>query len=342
MSLNNVINLWANNQLVRSYFGRTLISFLMALTSRSMWLISSISFNQFPEPPKPVLKQETRWLDVFPSETVELSCKPENSDWTLTWHKDGQPLSDDPLTIIPTSKSNSGNYVCRGQHKGKPVTTGDSNSLTLRVYENKPKPVVTQSPSFDKMYSGEPVSFTCRVDSSSGWEYVWYQNAAELTTGPNYTVNHPTTSNNGQYWCQAKRGETPFETEKSETKTLQFSDKPKPILSKDPGITEMYVGETWSISCKVHVSSGWEYLWYKDGQQLPTSDSNKTISPLAHSDGGVYKCKATRGKTAFFTDDSEEATLHILGQVWLLYLYPQVNLVCILLSCLCLISIRKS
>ncbi|XP_029910619.1 carcinoembryonic antigen-related cell adhesion molecule 5 [Myripristis murdjan] len=371
------------------------------------------------EPPKPVLKQETRWLDVFPSETVELSCKPENSDWTLTWHKDGQPLSDDPavslaadgskLTIIPTSKSNSGNYVCRGQHKGKPVTTGDSNSLTLRVYENKPKPVVTQSPSFDKMYSGEPVSFTCRVDSSSGWEYVWYQNAAELTTGPNYTVNHPTTSNNGQYWCQAKRGETPFETEKSETKTLQFSDppvpslerktqwpdvfqsekvelscvvagssdwtftwrkdgaelqkssslsldaegslltilsatqtdqgiytcqghhknrkistgfsntvnikvddKPKPILSKDPGITEMYVGETWSISCKVHVSSGWEYLWYKDGQQLPTSDSNKTISPLAHSDGGVYKCKATRGKTAFFTDDSEEATLHIL------------------------------
>uniref|UniRef100_A0A667XER4 Ig-like domain-containing protein n=1 Tax=Myripristis murdjan TaxID=586833 RepID=A0A667XER4_9TELE len=231
MSLNNVINLWANNQLVRSYFGRTLISFLMALTSRSMWLISSISFNQFPEPPKPVLKQETRWLDVFPSETVELSCKPENSDWTLTWHKDGQPLSDDPavslaadgskLTIIPTSKSNSGNYVCRGQHKGKPVTTGDIPFI----------------PSFDKMYSGEPVSFTCRVDSSSGWEYVWYQNAAELTTGPNYTVNHPTTSNNGQYWCQAKRGETPFETEKSETKTLQFSAHP----ISPSGINEVFL-----------------------------------------------------------------------------------------------------
>lgn len=92
--------------------------------------------------------------------------------------------------------------------------------------ENKPKPVVTQSPSFDKMYSGELVSFSCRVSSSSGWEYVLYNNATELTRGPNYTMNHPTTSNNGQYWCQAKRGETPFYTEKSDTKTLQFSGKP--------------------------------------------------------------------------------------------------------------------
>lgn len=95
---------------------------------------------------------------------------------------------------------------------------------------------------------------------------------------------------------------------------FNLKDKPKPTLSKDPGFKEMYVGETWSISCKVNVSSGWEYLWYKDGQPLPTSDSSKTISSLDHSDHGVYKCKATRGKTAFFTDDSEEATLHILGR----------------------------
>ena len=94
-------------------------------------------------------------------------------------------------------------------------------------------------------------------------------------------------------------------------------DKPKPTLSKDPDVKQIYVGEAVSISCRVSEASGWEYLWSKDGNQLPTSDTSNAsynISSPAPSDGGKYTCKATRGTPAFLTEDSEELTLDIIGR----------------------------
>ena len=82
----------------------------------------------------------------------------------------------------------------------------------------------------------------------------------------------------------------------------------------------MYVGESVTFSCGVDVPSSWEYLWFKDGTQL-TSDSSKsdyTISSPAPSDGGLYTCKARRGKHEFFAEESRNVSLNIIGKIYFL------------------------
>lgn len=79
----------------------------------------------------------------------------------------------------------------------------------------------------------------------------------------------------------------------------------------------MYVGESVTFRCDVDVSSGWEYLWFKDGTQLITSDPSKssyTISSPAPSDGGTYTCKGKRGQHEFLANDSGTVSLNIIGK----------------------------
>lgn len=74
------------------------------------------------------------------------------------------------------------------------------------------------------MFPGEAVTFTCTVDVSSGWDFLWYHNGNELQAQKNtYTIVSIDDHNGGEYYCKAKRGKGPFYTEKSETAALQVS-----------------------------------------------------------------------------------------------------------------------
>ncbi|XP_070695542.1 basement membrane-specific heparan sulfate proteoglycan core protein [Pempheris klunzingeri] len=372
------------------------------------------------EPPVPSLQRQSEWLDVFPSEKVELSCSVSgSSDWTFIWHRNGHEVQDtDPnvslsaggsvLTITAAAQMYSGNYSCKGNHKTKSATTAASNSVVLTVYENKPRPMLKRSSNYDKMFPGESITFTCTVDVSSGWEYLWYHDGNEIPASnkSTYIIGDITHPSSGQYHCKARRGKSPFYTEESDTTTLQVSDPPtptlklltpwldvfeeetvelgcevngsdwtfswyqnqklleeddiltlesegsllnitsasqiyqggytckthlesrrvssgfsnavditvyenvpKPTLSKNPGFKQMYAGETVNFTCNVDVSSGWEYHWYRDGDDL--RDTDKTISvQLSPSNRGPYVCMATRSTTS--TESSEEITQEIL------------------------------
>ena len=85
-------------------------------------------------------------------------------------------------------------------------------------------------------------------------------------------------------------------------------------MTQFPSAEKMYNGEPVSFDCKVDVSTGWEYLSYKDGTPLPNSSSSYNISSATSSDSGTYKCKAKRGTTAFNTEYSEDRTLQIYGE----------------------------
>ncbi|XP_031700313.1 titin [Anarrhichthys ocellatus] len=398
-----------------------------------MWLLKVFSViyftacaaqDPYDEPPVPSLQLQSEWSDVFPSEKVELSCSVTgSSDWTFTWYRNTQQLQEpDPnvslspegskLTITAATQTHSGSYSCEAHHKTKSVTTKSSNSVKLTVYANKPKPTLTRSSNFDKMFPGEPVTFTCKVDVASGWVYLWYHKGTDEIPAHNnntYTIasiDHP---NSGQYHCKAKRGKDPFYTEESDTTVLQVSDPPKPSLellsswpdvfenetvefrcevhstdwtftwyrnqkelkeelmedmyleeddsllnvtvvtqayeggyackahlksrgvssgfsntvnvilyenvpkptmNKVPGFNPMYVGETVNLNCNVDVSSGWKYQWYKDGIELRPINETNSIH-LALSDQGRYWCKATRGEI-ISTDFSEEIQQDVL------------------------------
>ena len=70
----------------------------------------------------------------------------------------------------------------------------------------------------------------------------------------------------------------------------------------------MYVGETVNFTCKVDVSSGWDYQWYKNGIEQPANSIR-----LSLSDQGKYWCVASRGEITS-TENSEEIPQDVLGR----------------------------
>lgn len=97
------------------------------------------------EIPVPSLSRVTGWLDVFPTERVELRCEiPGSLSWTYSWYKDtneigaGQGWLFDSnratLTIDSASAKHKGQYTCKGQLKDRSVTSNSSPELSLTVY----------------------------------------------------------------------------------------------------------------------------------------------------------------------------------------------------------------
>ncbi|XP_054464456.1 carcinoembryonic antigen-related cell adhesion molecule 5 [Anoplopoma fimbria] len=264
------------------------------------------------ERPVPSLQLHSEWFDVFPSEKVELSCNVNgNSDWTFTWYQNTQQVQDsDPnvslsvegskLTITAATQTYSGSYSCKAHHKTKGFTTESSNSVKLTVHANRPKPTLTRSSNFDQMFPGESVTFTCKVDVSSGWVYLWYSKGTNEIQAPDnntYTIESVDHSNSGQYHCKAKRGKDPFFTEESDTTALQVSDPPKPSLKLLSSWSDVFENETVKFSCGVN-SPDWTFTWYRDQKELldevdiiDIMDSSLNITLVTLDHQGVYACK---------------------------------------------------
>ena len=98
----------------------------------------------FLEIPVPHLENMTPWLDVFPTESVKLSCGMQGgSGWTFTWYKAGEKVQADDavsfdldgstLSISSASAKHEGPYKCRGHLQDRSVSNY-SSTLTLTVY----------------------------------------------------------------------------------------------------------------------------------------------------------------------------------------------------------------
>lgn len=98
--------------------------------------------------------------------------------------------------------------------------------IKLRVSENVPIPKLRKNPSFDPMYIGERVNFTCKVDVSSGWNYQWFKDGLDLGTSGDTISIVLDLSKGGQYSCTAKRSVN-TETGHSEKKKQVCKGKQK-------------------------------------------------------------------------------------------------------------------
>lgn len=96
------------------------------------------------EIPVPSLKNMTQWLDVFPTESVRLSCNMrEGSDWKYTWERNGEKINHNDVTLDPSaatltissaSAKHKGQYKCKGHLEGRLVQSSSSAPLILKVY----------------------------------------------------------------------------------------------------------------------------------------------------------------------------------------------------------------
>ncbi|XP_040927567.1 B-cell receptor CD22 isoform X2 [Betta splendens] len=265
------------------------------------------------------LRRVTEWIDVFPGETVKLSCEVEgSSDWTYIWYKDDVEVVDRQsgatLSISSASAAHAGRYKCKGRLQHRPVNSSLSVGLTLTVYDQKPTVILTKDPDYEKMYPGEPVTFGCHINVSSGWGFEWYKDGSILSQSSNiFSKTAVEESDDGTYKCRAIRGRnSTFSTDLSQFVNLDVQlNKPKPRMIQKPDADKLYVGESVSFECEVEESSGWEYDWFKDGSPVLKSSSNFNIDNATKMESGTYHCTATRDKTNYNTEESEKRHLYV-------------------------------
>ncbi|KAM8862513.1 basement membrane-specific heparan sulfate proteoglycan core protein [Spinachia spinachia] len=376
------------------------------------------------EIPVPSLTSVTPWLDVFPGESVTFGCGMAaglTADWTFSWFKDKKPVQADratsfdsnaaTLSISSASASHGGQYSCLGKLKSRPVVTSNlSHALTLDVHGTQPKPLMTQVPDVQKVYTGESVSFKCKVELSSGWRYHLIKDGKQLLNndGGSFDIRDANSFDDGTYKCSATRDITMYNTSHSDGRTIHVSEipvpsltsvtpwldvfpgesvtfgcgmaagltadwtfswfkdkkpvqadratsfdsnaatlsissasashggqysclgklksrpvvtsnlshaltldvhdeKPRVTLMQSPTHNVMHTGDPVSFSCHINVSSGWEHLWFKDGQSLTASGNNHTIEAVETKHTGSYQCQAKRGKDGHFSSDRSPA-----------------------------------
>ncbi|MGH0185787.1 UNVERIFIED_CONTAM: hypothetical protein FKN15_018958 [Acipenser sinensis] len=292
------------------------------------------------ELPKAVLTSSPEWGELYTGETVTLSCEVEGgfTGWRYLWYKSSQggtvqqigDAIDERYTIRLADQSHSGEYWCGAQGGDRPRSSQRSNPVTLTVSE-LPKAVLTSSPQWGELYTGETVTLSCGVEGRfTGWRYLWYKSSQGGTVQQigdtiveRYTIRLADQSHSGQYWCGAQGGYRPRSSQRSNPVTLTVSaGRPKPVLTREPA-GKIFEGDTVTLSCVVEGGSdGWRYLWYKDSQYstsvYQTDSSSKTgagytisAAALSQSIGGEYWCLAGRGSKPFYSQYSNAVKIQV-------------------------------
>ncbi|CAI5682913.1 unnamed protein product [Oreochromis niloticus] len=249
--------------------------------------------------------------------SVTLTCSVQSSDgWKYEWFRRTQRISEGKIRDQQNRDirvSQGGIYRCRGT-RGNPVYYTDiSDDVTIeKTISNKV--VVKQQPNWPQIFRGETITLTCEVQEggeTTEWEYEW----RGPRTPTQWTHNNDVTfrvseSSSGDYMCKSRRRDDSYSsTEWSEAFTLSGStDKPRATLTA--GTTIIPVGGSVTLTCSVQSSDGWKYEWFRRTQR--TSEGkirDQQNRDIRVSQGGIYRCRGTRGNPVYYTDKSDDVTI---------------------------------
>uniref|UniRef100_A0AAR2K392 Ig-like domain-containing protein n=1 Tax=Pygocentrus nattereri TaxID=42514 RepID=A0AAR2K392_PYGNA len=258
---------------------------------------------------------------VFIGETVTLTCDIQGggvSKWQYSWFKDDpnrRVSNEQQYSISSVTESHRGKYTCRGTERGTSRYSHTSDAVTLTVSE-RPKPAVSIQPD-DQVFSGETVTLTCDIQGGgvSNWQYSWFKagSSTAVSYKQQYSISSVTASDGGTYTCRGTERGTSRYSHTSDAATLTVSGKPTPTVKVDPQ-SSVYTGDTVTLTCEVE-STGWEFLWYKDSQQLqpqsPADKETNTVRVTVSDEGTAeFKCAARR-KNYFYDGTRPKATVTI-------------------------------
>uniref|UniRef100_A0A3B3DFC2 Ig-like domain-containing protein n=1 Tax=Oryzias melastigma TaxID=30732 RepID=A0A3B3DFC2_ORYME len=201
--------------------------------------------------------------------------------------------------------SQGGIYRCRGS-RGEPAVYSDkSDAVTISITLS-----VTQKPSWSQMFRGETITLTCEVQGGEGvqWEYEWRtpQSQTFRTNRKDWTF---TASISGDYSCKSRPTDDSYSATKwSEAVRLSVSGK-NFILT---GTTTVSVGDRVTLSCSVEKSAGWKYEWFRRTSHTSEYRINDGENGnIRVSQGGIYRCRGSRGESTIYSDKSDEVTISI-------------------------------
>nr|XP_021333786.1 CD166 antigen-like [Danio rerio] len=115
---------------------------------------------------------------VFRGQTVTFTCHIPDSDvtrWSYSWNKDDSVIQDSEsreYRISSVDESHAGLYSCRGEETGgsRHTHTSDQHTLTVSVYTESYKAVLTVQSEPSEILRGDTVTLTCDIQGED-WKY---------------------------------------------------------------------------------------------------------------------------------------------------------------------------
>uniref|UniRef100_A0A3P8RGV5 Ig-like domain-containing protein n=1 Tax=Astatotilapia calliptera TaxID=8154 RepID=A0A3P8RGV5_ASTCA len=268
--------------------------------------------------PKAKLRADNTAVPVGGSVTLTCSVKPSSSSgWKYYWYRDEK--SSEALTTQDAvfhsngqiSVSQEGLYRCRGGRGNPHETTEWSDSVTLTVSDNEPRPVLTVSPSW--LSPGASVTLNCEVEHpSAGWSFYWYKAVPDLSeksssyellpdgsgTAQDSYIIHGQTHTAG-YVCRAGRGDPEYHTDHSRPKFVWSADVHSAAsLTVSPDRVQHFTSDSVSLTCEGNVPE-WRVRKFSEDGRL--SDCRRMTGSTcdintSKSDTAVYWCESGSGE----------------------------------------------
>ncbi|XP_040887773.1 Fc receptor-like protein 5 isoform X2 [Toxotes jaculatrix] len=281
-----------------------------------------------------VVSLQPNWPEIYRGDTITVRCEIQGGDtgWKYEWETPSsynKPSNQHEYRISSVSLSHSGDYRCRGRMKSSQYKRTEwSAPIKLTVYDNKPLPVLTVSPSW--LSPGDSVTLKCEVEHpSAGWRIYWYKAVPtrsnnfysyELLPGSingteqdSYIVHGPT--HTAGYACRAGRGDPVYYTQYSELKFVWSGDfHPAASLTVSPDRVQHFIHDSVSLSCEGN-SAEWRVRRFEGGY-VPYCSSWGRMTRFtcdfytSQQSNGVYWCESGSGEFSNAVNITVQADYH--------------------------------
>ncbi|XP_062849707.1 titin-like [Trichomycterus rosablanca] len=265
--------------------------------------------------PKPTVRLKPQSF-IYTGDTVTLTCDlNQSTGWTFFWNRNNQSVNPQiSAAKITTNKlseklSNTGTtkYYCVAlrqnyYHHKFYYSSEFSDPVTIAV-EERPKPTVIINPD-NHVFVGETVTLTCNIENGGGvqyWSYSWNKEGSDQTVSNDqqYRISDVTENHAGKYTCTGTETGGSRSSHPSDAVLLTVSAKPKPTVRLEPQ-NFIYTGDTVTLTCDLNQSTGWTFIWYRNGHHVNPQISadkittNKLSEKLSNTGTTKYKCRAQR------------------------------------------------
>uniref|UniRef100_A0A3P8UF19 Ig-like domain-containing protein n=1 Tax=Cynoglossus semilaevis TaxID=244447 RepID=A0A3P8UF19_CYNSE len=278
---------------------------------------SGIPISVYDGKPSASLKQKPSYTLMFPGESVTFSCLvPVSAGWEYVFYQNKRQLVNTGTTLLVQSVQarSTGSYTCRGKRGTTSVFWSDYSHVIQLEVKEIPVPALKNLTQWLDVFPTERVSLSCGMDSTSAWKYTWYRDGSKLpgndhtvaldSDGTILNIGSASAEHSGEYSCSGTLKSRPVHSNRSSTLTLRvYAEKPNVTLTRSPDYDKLHSRDSVSFTCLVTVSSGWDFLWYKDEKTLEQTTNNYTIDSVEIGSSGWYSCLVKRGTASVFESD---------------------------------------
>jgi hypothetical protein len=180
------------------------------ITNNSYTVISNAATISVNDPITSVLvSRDPSSAHVATSKSVTFTAIPNGSGpYTYQWRKDGSPIggaTSQTYTISSTATADTGAYSVLVINGLTPAGI-PSNSIALSVLEPVTVSGASRTPAEETISAGTSVTFSVTTSTSGTLTYQWRKGGLNIpsATSATYTIESPTSANDGKYTVLVK------------------------------------------------------------------------------------------------------------------------------------------